>query len=534
MEIVDQIVLENSSFVPLIVKDYLQKDTYLKDFVSQWHETNGLEKAIQNKVFDSSKRQLLVQHLRTQYQTAGITLAENSLVQTNLNTLLGLQTFTITTGHQLSLFGGTLFMSYKILSAIKLALELNNRFPQNQFVPVLWLASEDHDFDEIKTSHLFGKNITWTKDSESMATGKISLQDIAETVDAIGQLLGDKEQASFWFNQIREAYLREGNLGEATLRFYHQLFEAFGLLILDPNAKELKKALIPVMKADLLRQETFAVQQVSDKVLETRYKLQINARPCNFFYIDERSVRKMIKKNDAGGFSWGDTDKHWSAQEMEDTINQYPERFSPNVNVRPVYQEMILPNLAYFGGPAEVAYWLQLKSVFDHFQVTFPLVGLRYMNVIVPQNLQDKVVKLGLTLADLLLSESALTEKYLKQVQGISISEKFESILNSMQDLVDNAKQLDVNLGKEMLEFKLQSKEFFKGKSGAFKKAAAMQEEAQLEKLLKLRARLFPSGILQERIETLMQQEVTLNKAILESLLQQVQVFSGKMDITLS
>jgi hypothetical protein len=156
------------------------------------------------------------------------------------------------------------------------------------------------------------------------------------------------------------------------------------------------------------------------------------------------------------------------------------------------------------------------------------------MNVIVPQNLQDKVVKLGLTLADLLLSESALTEKYLKQVQGISISEKFESILNSMQDLVDNAKQLDVNLGKEMLEFKLQSKEFFKGKSGAFKKAAALQEEAQLEKLLKLRARLFPSGILQERIETLMQQEVTLNKAILESLLQQVQVFSGKMDITLS
>jgi uncharacterized protein YllA (UPF0747 family) len=204
------------------------------------------------------------------------------------------------------------------------------------------------------------------------------------------------------------------------------------------------------------------------------------------------------------------------------------------VNVRPVYQELILPNLAYFGGPAEVAYWLQLKPIFDHYQVSFPLVGLRYMNVIVPQNLQDKVLKLGLTLADLLLSESVLTEKYLQQVQGISISEKFESILNSLQDLVDHAKPLDVNLGKEMLEFKLQSKDFFKGKSGAFKKAAALHEASQIEKLLKLRARLFPSGTLQERIETLMQQEVSLNKAILESLLQQVQVFSGKMDITLS
>jgi uncharacterized protein YllA (UPF0747 family) len=150
MEIVDQIVLENSSFVPLIVKDYLQKDAHLKDFVSQWHEIEGLEKAIQNKVFDSSKRQLLVQHMQTQYQTAGLTLAENSLVQTNLNALLGSQTFTITTGHQLSLFGGTLFMSYKILSAIKLALELNNRFPQNQFVPVLWLIKTDPILFSIK------------------------------------------------------------------------------------------------------------------------------------------------------------------------------------------------------------------------------------------------------------------------------------------------------------------------------------------------------------------------------------------------
>jgi len=534
MKIAQQIALEQSSFVPPIVKDYLNKDAQLSPFVTSWHNTQGMENAIQNRVFDRVKREVLVKHLHEQYEGAEVFLESGELVQTNIRHLLELQTYTITTGHQLSLFGGTLFMTYKILSAIKLAQNLSQQFPQKKFVPVLWLASEDHDFEEIQTTHLFGKDITWGTDSGAKLTGKISLEDISQTLQELGELMGEKEQAKIWFSQIKLAYESHRNLGEASIRFYHNLFKSFGLVILDPNAKALKRFLLPIMEADILKQETYAVQQVSDKVLDAKYKLQIHARPINFFYVNEQFVRSMIKRNEEGNFSLASGEKEWTSSEMADEIAHFPERFSPNVNLRPVFQEIILPNLSYFGGPAEVAYWLQLKPIFDYYEISYPLVGLRYMNIFVPSNMQERVIKMGLVIEDLLLSESQLTQKFVQQVQGISFPEKMETILNSLQDLVDHAKVLDVNLGKEMLAFKLQSKDFFKSKTPALKKAAEMSQEAQIEKLLKLRGRLFPKGILQERIETLLQHEITMNTSILTEILNQMEVFSGKMDLTIN
>ena len=534
MEIIKQIALTNSSFIPPIVKDYLNKADHLRGFVSHWHQSAGLEDALSKRGFSAEKRAVLVSHLRDQYQAAKIDLTEAEKVEHNIHSLLGGQSFTICTGHQLSLFGGTLFMTYKILSAIKLALNLSKQFPEHRFVPVLWLASEDHDFEEIQTTYLFGKEITWETASQSMPTGKIALENIAEIVEELGVLMGNNEEAKRWFSQLHAAYVSEGNLGEATIRLYHELFKAFGLVILDPNAKVLKSYLHDIVRADILGQESFAVQQVSDAVLSEQYKLQINARPINFFYLSAVHGRKMIRKNEDGSYSLADSAVHWLPQEMESEIAEFPERFSPNVNLRPIYQELILPNLAYVGGPAEVAYWLQLKPLFDHYQVPYPLVALRYMNVIVPKNLLDKLLKMGLQIEDVLLSEPNLKQKYLEQVQGISFPEKFDAILHSLQELVDHAKHLDVGLGKEMLDFKLQVKDFFKGKTGSIKRAAEQHEEAQIEKLLKLRARLFPKGVLQERIETLMQHEVQINRALLPDLLEQIEVLSGKLDITLS
>ena len=533
MEVIHQIALSNSSFVPPIVRDYLNKAEPLSNFVHHWHEYAGFQDAIKKRLFSKEKRADLVEHLQSQDQSAQIDLRSAERVESNINSLLDMQTFTITTGHQLSLFGGTLFMTYKILSAIKLAMVLEKQFPKQKFVPVLWLASEDHDFEEIKSSHLFGKDLSWDADAMSMATGKISLRSISKLLEELSVLLGNNDQAKHWFKQINEAYGREGNLGEATVRFYHELFKAFGLIILDPNAKRLKNYFSDVIQADIMKQETFSVQQLSDQLLSEQYKLQINARPINFFYLSENFGRKMIRKNEDGSYSLAEAGLNWSHQEMTNEIAEFPERFSPNVNLRPLYQELILPNLAYVGGPAEVAYWLQLKPIFDHYGVAYPLVALRYMNVLMPKSIYEKVLKLGLHAEDMLLTEQLLTQKYVEQVQGISFPEKFDSILNEMQELVDHAKVLDVTLGKEFLEFKLQVKEFFKGKSSSIKKAGQLHQEVQIEKLLKLRARLFPKGIFQERIETLMQQEVLSNKSLLPTLLTQIQPLAASLDISL-
>lgn len=523
--------LIGNRMVPPLVWDYLKKEDILKDKVNTWHEFEGFERLMAERNFTDNNREILVKHLMNQYQNAGIKLEPEGIHYRHIQLLLNPATFTITTGHQLSLFGGTLFMAYKILTAIKLASELKSLYPRNNFVPVLWLASEDHDFEEIQSTFLFGKDLVWNKDSAEQATGKLDLNGMDALVDELFQLLGDKEIAQSWKEKIKNSYLNSSNLAEATLRFYHQLFEAFGLIILDPNDAALKKCLVPVMLQDLFEELSFKAQKPSDQRLAEVYKLQINARTQNFFYLHPQLGRKMLKR-DADFFTLSDCDIKFTEAELREEILQSPENFSPNVNLRPVFQETILPNLAYIGGPAEVAYWLQLKPVFDAHQVPYPKVVLRFMQVLVGKGLGDKAAKLGLSLSDLLLDEKQCAEKLIDQSKPFNFHGKFEAILEGFQELVEQSRSIDPALSKEFLEKKLQLKDLFKAKLGQVKKALEAAEQGNIEKALKLRSKLFPKGILQERIETLMQFEIGSNQMLLNEMMDIIVPFSGELVIS--
>ena len=530
LKLVSSLSLSETQLVPPIVKDYLNKVVFLKDFVSTWHQVDGIEKMIDSKKMPIEDRAVLVQHLLTQYKKAGIEPEHISKTYNNILSLGEANSFTITTGHQLSLFGGTLFMSYKILTAIKLAADLNDRFPNKKFIPILWLASEDHDFEEIKSTYLFGKTITWEKDAESKATGKLTLNDIALAIEQLSIALGSNQIAQNWQEKIDFAYQKSFNLADATIRFYHLLFHEFGLVILDPNSKELKAKFSHVMKSDILDQTTFNAQIVSDKILEQRYKLQINARPINFFYLDENSVRRMIKKH-GDLYTLSEGEHTFTPEELKHEIETKPERFSPNVNLRPLYQETVLPNLAYVGGPGEVAYWLQLKSNFEAFHIQYPMVVLRFMNLVLGKGLKEKIEKLGLELSDILESEKIATQRLIEGVQPLNFQEKFETILNDMQVLVDAIRPMDTKISKEFLESKLKTKEFYKSKSTDIKRVLESNEQIQIDRMLKLRSRLFPNGVFQERIETLMQMELMFEEPLLAQIVEIIEPFSGELAI---
>lgn len=188
---------------------------------------------------------------------------------------------------------------------------------------------------------------------------------------------------------LKSSYLESKNLAEATIKFYHFLFEKWGLIVLDPNCQVFKKELVSVIKQDLLTNEIYEAQLKSDKALEANYKLQINARAANFFYLDQSLGRRLIKKSE-GNYLLGDQAWINDAVELEKHIEEYPERFSPNVNLRPVYQEIVLPNLAYVGGPAEIAYWLQLKPNFDSTGVQFPMLVPRFFATILGSSIIEK------------------------------------------------------------------------------------------------------------------------------------------------
>jgi bacillithiol biosynthesis cysteine-adding enzyme BshC len=193
---------------------------------------------------------------------------------------------------------------------------------------------------------------------------------------------------------FRDAYSQSATLAEAVRKYVNELFGAQGLVVVDANEGRLKREFVEVMSADLFTQQPFAAAQASTQALEQLgYSSQIYPRPINLFYLD-KGVRERIER-DGEEFIVLNTELRFSTDAIQTLLQEHPERFSPNVVLRPVYQECILPNLAYLGGPAEVVYWLQLKEIFDQFAIPFPVLVPRNFAVLIPQAIQKKITQLG-------------------------------------------------------------------------------------------------------------------------------------------
>lgn len=523
--------LSSLGLIPPIVSDYLNKAQHLSSQINTWLELEGFEKLMSEKSFPEETRKSLVAHLLNQYKVAGIELDKQKKLTQQINSLTEASTFTITTGHQLSLFGGTLFMAYKILTAIKLARDLKVKFPQHHFVPILWLASEDHDFEEIKGTYWQGKQLSWDIETNEKACGLIATDSISSIVKILGaaleQMGGIGQNLKQW---IEDAYLGRANLGDASIAFYHHLFGQEGLVIVDANAPALKKHLAPIMEKDIFTPTIFEKQQASDRVLGKKYKLQINARNGNFFYLHPQLGRKMLKK-EQDSFVLTDTDVRFSREEMQHIIQNHPELLSPNVNVRPLYQETILPNLAYVGGPAEIAYWLQLKPIFDVCEVNFPMLILRFMATQMETGFEEKLQKLGFEIKEIFGSEAEVGSKYLEKIQAIDFNTASEEIGAQLQAMLDAVKHSDPELAKVLLQIKLETRDKLKKQSGAFKRALEKKEEKGIQKVLHLRSKFYPNGILQERIETVIQYQLKVGLAWNQQILECIEPTSPAMHL---
>ncbi|MEY3646967.1 MAG: hypothetical protein RL127_1675 [Bacteroidota bacterium] len=334
-----------------LLLDYLAGKPELKPLYGATPTLESFRAQIDQK--KSVNRKLLAEVLADQYQ--GITDAPDIACLGNENT------FTVTTGHQLNLLTGPLYVIYKLVSTINLARKLQQAYPEFKFVPVYWMATEDHDWDEINHLHLFGKTYTCTS-AQTGAVGRFHTEDLAEM---LGQLPSG-------IPLFKDAYQSSQTLTEAVRKYIHALFGETGLVCIDADDARLKGLMNKVMEADVLqRAHQKSVADTDEKLVSLGYKPQIHAREINFFYM-KGDLRERIEYSN-GNYHVLNTDIRFSEETMTAEIANHPEHFSPNVVLRPLYQEIILPNLAYLGGPAEVGYWFQLKSVFDLHQVPFQL-----------------------------------------------------------------------------------------------------------------------------------------------------------------
>jgi bacillithiol biosynthesis cysteine-adding enzyme BshC len=464
--------------------DYLDQKDSLKPFYNRFPDLQSFQQQIDERTFDAQKRIALVNAIERQYQQIA--------TKPDASVLLDPKTFTVTTGHQLNIFTGPLYILYKLITTIKLARRLKAAYPAYTFVPVYWMATEDHDFAEINHFSMFGKNYAWQTEQRG-AVGRMNPKELKTLFDQIPEKLA----------LFEEAYLKHDTLADAVRYYINELFGAEGLICLDADDAGLKQVFAPVMRDELAHQKSGQlVQGQTEKLAALGYKTVIAPRDINLFYLDDQ-VRERIEYKD-GVYKVLHTKLRFSEADMMDLLDKHPERFSPNVVLRPLYQETILPNLAYVGGPSEVPYWLQLKPVFDQYQTPYPMLMPRNFAMYVPTVSAKRIRKLGLMPEDLFQDTITLKREFVEQhtSHALKFDNENKQVSKALDAILHKAQMVDPTLEKAVLA---ETKRFANAVARLEKKMRRAEEHNQetgVRQLLAVKNELFPNGGLQERSES--------------------------------
>ncbi len=500
----DCISFKETGYFSSLICDYLDQKEKLEPFYERYPSLTSFKDQIKEKQasFSDKNRLVLVESLKKQYRKTTIT----ERTQNNIELLANRATFTVTTGHQLNLFTGPLYFLYKIISTINLAEKLGKTHSEYNFVPVYWMASEDHDFLEINYFTLHGKKIAWNK-TEGLGNangyvGEYNTEGLDEVFEVLKEELGGGKNADYLKQLFEKGYLAHTNLVDATRYIVNELFGSYGVVIVDGNNAALKALFVPVVEQELKLKTTFnEVAKTTKALIEQGYKAQVTPREINLFY-GVKGFRERIVQVDKENYATINKEFKWTSQkEILAEVSKNPERFSPNALMRPIYQEVILPNLCYIGGGGELAYWLQLKSSFLSFNVPFPVILLRNSALLISNKQNKKLSKLSITPKELFMNLSELINYKVRQISDIPIDfrkqkkileTQFE-ILNALAEKTDKSflgavnaqkvKQIKglVNLEKRLL------------------KAQRLKLSDHVSRLTSIHNELFPQQSLQER-----------------------------------
>ena len=423
------------SFPPGFLPDWLNdsawkgKETGLYPFEGSSTDWDSL---LQNAVnFSTEMRSILVSVIQKQ-SNHWLSSAQKQSLQILSQT----NAFTVTTGQQLHFDLGPAYVFFKITSAISLANDLQLMYPNYRFVPLFWMASEDHDFQEISTSQLFNQTWNWEKnDAESGAVGRLSTQSLIPWLNWLRDFFNNNQEA------LQELAVLEQNIQSNTPKLADfvqswilRIFENTPLLVVNPDSQELKQRMVPLFMAEI---EHGIVQELVEKqnrqLLAKSLSPEAYVRRCNLFYLTDHLRDRMEVKE--GVVTTVTSGRRWSMTEIETELREYPQRFSPNVLFRPLYQQTILPNIAYIAGPSEFKYWLQIPEALKFNGLIQPSLVLRKSGIFLSLSLHKKLKKWDLSVWDMF----ALNEKELQHQMLTKINQQF--VLD--QDLTELQNRLE-------------------------------------------------------------------------------------------
>ena len=497
--IATRIPYRQTNYFSKIILDYLDHAEALKSFYSLPASLQGIQKAIQNRA-GFANRALLVQELKKQYANSA-----TSRVSENIQALLSENTFTITTAHQPNIFTGPLFFIYKILHAIKLAEHCKASLPQYNFVPVYYMGSEDADLEELGHIFLGGQKIEW-KTKQTGAVGRMKVdKDFMKLIELVSGQLAVLPFGDEIISLVKKCY-RDGTLiQDATFKFIDDLFAQYGLIVLVPDNHILKKLGAAIFEDDLFNETASAiVEKTASRLHAAGYKLQASARDTNLFYLKDGMRERIVRIKNK--FVTHDSRLTFDENGILAELNDHPERFSPNVILRGIYQETILPNLAYIGGGGELAYWLQLKDLFENYKVPYPVLALRNSFLVVEKKWSERIGKLGFTAEDFFLPEQELMNRLVarESTTEIRLNGNFTSAEKLYDSLKKQAVAVDSTLAQHVDALKTQSIYRLQELEKKMIRAEKRKFSDHQRQIHSIKEKLFPGNGLQERIDNVM------------------------------
>ena len=486
---VERIPYQQTNFFSKFILDYLSGDESLTPFYHKAPKLFSFKDQILEKQKQPVNRKVLVEELSQQYSLINTT----DSVTRNIQSLLQENTFTVATGHQLCLFTGPLYFIYKIITTINLSEQLKSEYPEYNFVPIYWMASEDHDFDEVNHVHLFGKTQQWNQDQKG-AVGAISTESMQSLFDQLKPILGDSLNAKDLYRLLSDSYLENKDLASATRHLVNSLFSKYGLVVLDADSPNLKKEAIPLIKRDVLEKSNYPLIQNTNQGLG---EVQAYVRPINFFYLQKGSRNRIEQQGT--DFIVCNSDLKFSKEALLSEIESHPERFSPNVLLRPLFKELILPNLAMIGGGAEVNYWMQLKSTFSFNKIVYPILMLRNSVLIANDTISKKVNALGFDISDFFYDDVELHKRYVSRTSDVDIN--INSELVKLDDLFSSllSKTIDDGVKSSILAEKQKQVNALKKIEHKLLKLEKQKHQNALSQISVIKTKLFPKNELQER-----------------------------------
>lgn len=466
-------------FYKAIIECYLNNDKRLRPFVYDFPSKSSISSFIQERKEFPVDRELLVSSIKSQYSSTQIDVPKN------VNLLLDENTFTITTGHQLSLFGGPLFFIYKIIACIELTEKLNKQFPQHNFLPVFWMASEDHDFEEINSISFDNETFKWNTNQKGAVGRFVIDKSFIDLISKLEDKLSNKPFNSELFSLIKESYIKGDSLSLCTRRFVDKILSAPELIIIDGDDKALKSLFRPIANKECKENIVLNnVSKVDEELKKLSFHSQVHAREINLFTLEKESRDRII---------------------TEDISMLKDEEISPNALMRPIYQETILPNIAYIGGAGEIAYWLQLKSTFESFNTSFPALFVRNSFIISSQKINRILKGLDLDFITLFKPVDEVKKQFIKNhdtKDEMNFSNEINQLRSIFSDIKNKSLKTDKSL-KDRVEAKFKDNyNFLKDLEKRLIRQEKKRNKIDMERIDFIHNELFPKGVFQERTRT--------------------------------